>query len=96
MLHKFHSSCCLPNRNPPLRSTELRKSRESLESDQKPLDSDSTDSLGDYDDADPSKFNEDGSFIGVYNAKTGQAPSSVRASKRRAAAENAKAANTYV
>jgi len=37
-------------------------------SDEKPLESDS-DSLGEYEDQDPSKFNEDGSFIGQYTGR---------------------------
>jgi len=43
---------------------------ESLGSDEKPLESD-TDSLGEYEDQDPSKFNEDGSFIGQYTGRGG-------------------------
>lgn len=46
----------------------MNKSRGSLESEEKPLDSE-TDSLGEYEDPDPSKFNEDGSFIGQYGGK---------------------------
>ena len=47
-----------------------KKSQASLNSDEKPLDGDSeTDSLGEYEDPDPSKFNEDGSFIGQYGGK---------------------------
>ena len=42
----------------------------SLGSDEKPLDSES-DSLGEYEDQDPSKFNEDGSFIGQYTGRGG-------------------------
>jgi hypothetical protein len=45
-----------------------KKSRESLNSEEKPLESE-TDSLGEYEDPDPSKFNEDGSFIGQYGGK---------------------------
>ena len=44
------------------------QSQGSLDSDEKPLDSD-TDSLGEYEDQDASKFNEDGSFIGLYTGK---------------------------
>jgi len=47
---------------------ELPKSKVSLNSEEKPLDSE-TDSLGEYEDPDPSRFNEDGSFIGVYGGK---------------------------
>ena len=46
---------------------DLHKSKGSMESE-KPLDSE-TDSLGEYEDPDPSKFNEDGSFIGQYGGK---------------------------
>ena len=47
-----------------------KKSQVSLNSDEKPLDGGSdTDSLGEYEDPDPSKFNEDGSFIGQYGGK---------------------------
>ena len=49
-------------------SDDLNKSRGSLDSDEKPLDSE-TDSLGEYEDPDPAKFNEDGSFIGLYGGK---------------------------
>jgi len=42
----------------------------SLDDEEKPLESD-TDSLGDYEDQDPSKFNEDGSFIGQYTRRGG-------------------------
>jgi receptor-type tyrosine-protein phosphatase zeta len=44
------------------------RSQGSLDSDEKPMDSDS-DSLGEYEDQDASKFNEDGSFIGLYGGK---------------------------
>jgi len=40
----------------------------SVDDDEKPLESD-TDSLGEYEDQDPSKFNEDGSFIGQYTGR---------------------------
>jgi len=40
----------------------------SLDDDQKSLGSES-DSLGEYEDQDPSKFNEDGSFIGQYTKR---------------------------
>jgi len=42
----------------------------SQDSDEKPYDSES-DSLGEYEDQDPSKFNEDGSFIGQYTGHRG-------------------------
>ena len=45
----------------------------SLDDDEKPLDSES-DSLGEYEDQDPSKFNEDGSFIGQYTRRGQPAP----------------------
>ena len=44
----------------------------------KPLDSES-DSLGEYEDQDPSKFNEDGSFIGQYTGRAGGAGAGRRA-----------------
>ena len=43
----------------------------SMGSDEKPLESDESDSLGEYEDQDPSKFNEDGSFIGQYTRRGG-------------------------
>lgn len=47
--------------------------RVSLTDDVKPLESDEDSILGDYDDdAEMSKFNEEGSFIGVYMDKKGQ------------------------
>jgi len=46
----------------------LNKSKISVDSDEKPLESE-TDSLGEYEDPDPGKFNEDGSFIGQYGGK---------------------------
>ena len=48
-----------------------KKSQTSLNSEEKPLDSE-TDSLGEYEDPDPSKFNEDGSFIGQYGGKSNE------------------------
>jgi receptor-type tyrosine-protein phosphatase zeta len=46
------------------------RSQGSLDSDEKPLDSGSeTDSLGEYEDPEASKFNEDGSFIGLYSGQ---------------------------
>ena len=47
---------------------DLHKSQGSIDSEEKPLESE-TDSLGEYEDPDPSKFNEDGSFIGQYGGK---------------------------
>ena len=44
---------------------DYKKSQGSIESEQKPLESD-TDSMAEYDDPDTGKFNEDGSFIGQY------------------------------
>lgn len=44
---------------------EYKKSAGSLNSVDKPLGSE-TDSMAEYDQMDPSKFNEDGSFIGQY------------------------------
>lgn len=47
--------------------------RVSLTDEVKPLESDEDSMSGDYvDDADTSKFNEDGSFIGVYMGNKGQ------------------------
>ena len=46
-----------------------KKSQTSLNSEEKPLDSE-TDSLGEYEDPDPSKFNEDGSFTVSYTHLT--------------------------
>lgn len=46
----------------------LGRSQGSLDSDEKPMESDS-DSLEEYEDQDASKFNEDGSFIGQYTGK---------------------------
>jgi receptor-type tyrosine-protein phosphatase zeta len=45
----------------------------SLDSDDKPIDSE-TDSLGEYEDQDPMKFNEDGSFIGQYTRRNPSNP----------------------
>ena len=47
---------------------DYKKSAGSIESEDKPLESD-TDSMAEYDETDPSKFNEDGSFIGQYGGK---------------------------
>jgi receptor-type tyrosine-protein phosphatase zeta len=47
---------------------DYKKSQGSIDSEQKPLESD-TDSMAEYDDPDTGKFNEDGSFIGQYGGK---------------------------
>ena len=47
---------------------EYKKSAGSLESEDKPLESES-ESMAEYEDTDPMKFNEDGSFIGMYGGK---------------------------
>ena len=47
---------------------QKKKSRTSLNSEERPLESD-TDSMAEYYETDPSKFNEDGSFIGQYGGK---------------------------
>ncbi|ESN97948.1 hypothetical protein HELRODRAFT_177613 [Helobdella robusta] len=47
----------------------LKGIKGSLDSVEKPLEESETDSLGEYEDPDPSKFNEDGSFIGQYGGK---------------------------
>lgn len=48
---------------------EYKKSAGSLESERKPLEESDSDSMADYYETDPSKFNEDGSFIGQYGGK---------------------------
>ena len=48
---------------------DYKKSAGSLESESKPLEESDTDSMAEYDETDPSKFNEDGSFIGQYGGK---------------------------
>ena len=48
---------------------DFKKSAGSLESD-KPMGSSDEDSMAEYDQMDPSKFNEDGSFIGQYGGKS--------------------------
>jgi receptor-type tyrosine-protein phosphatase zeta len=53
--------------------SDIGRSQGSLDSDDKPIDSE-TDSLGEYEDQDPSKFNEDGSFIGQYTRRSGTNP----------------------
>ena len=47
---------------------EHKKSLGSIESEDKPLESD-MESLAEYYDLDNAKFNEEGSFIGMYGAK---------------------------
>ena len=58
---------------------DLGRSQGSLDSDEKPLDSE-TDSLGEYEDPEASKFNEDGSFIGLYSGQKSRQPKSSNAS----------------
>ena len=48
-----------------------------MDSVEKPLEESETDSLGEYEDPDPSKFNEDGSFIGQYGGKKKGGPEGV-------------------
>ncbi len=48
---------------------DYKKSAGSLESNPDSLPG-SEDSMAEYDDTDPNKFNEDGSFIGQYGGKT--------------------------
>ncbi len=48
---------------------EKKKSRTSLNSEERPLGESDTDSMAEYYETDPSKFNEDGSFIGQYGGK---------------------------
>jgi len=47
---------------------DIGRSQGSLDSEDKPLESSESDSLGEYEDPEVSKFNEDGSFIGLYGA----------------------------
>lgn len=47
---------------------DYKKSAGSINSDK--LSGGSDDSLAEYDNMDPSKFNEDGSFIGIYAGKS--------------------------
>jgi len=47
---------------------DIGRSQGSLDSEEKPLESSESDSLGEYEDPEVSKFNEDGSFIGLYGA----------------------------
>jgi len=46
---------------------DIGRSRGSLDSEEKPLESSESDSLGEYEDPEVSKFNEEGSFIGLYS-----------------------------
>lgn len=48
---------------------DIGRSQGSLDSEEKPLESSESDSLGEYEDPEVSKFNEDGSFIGLYGQK---------------------------
>jgi len=59
--------CCLC-------SPDIGRSQGSLDSDEKPLESSESDSLGEYEDPEVSKFNEDGSFIGLYGQKNRPPP----------------------
>ena len=51
---------------------DIGRSRGSLDSEEKPLESSESDSLGEYEDPEVSKFNEDGSFIGLYGGQKPQ------------------------
>jgi len=55
---------------------DIGRSHGSLDSDEKPLESSESDSLGEYEDPEVSKFNEDGSFIGLYGGQKGRPPPS--------------------
>ncbi len=48
---------------------EYKKSVGSINDETKPLGESDSDSMAEYDETDPSKFNEDGSFIGQYGGK---------------------------
>jgi len=48
---------------------DIGRSTGSLDSEEKPLESSESDSLGEYEDPEVSKFNEDGSFIGLYGGQ---------------------------
>ena len=50
-------------------TVDIKKSSTSIDSNEKDADDSDMDSLGEYADPDPSKFNEDGSFIGQYGNK---------------------------
>ncbi len=49
---------------------DYKKSAGSINDEAKPLGESDSDSMAEYDQMDPSKFNEDGSFIGQYGGKT--------------------------
>ena len=49
---------------------DYKKSLNSLERNPDSLRGSDVDSMAEYDDTDPGKFNEDGSFIGQYGGKT--------------------------
>ena len=53
---------------------DIGRSQGSLDSEEKPLESSESDSLGEYEDPEVSKFNEDGSFIGLYGAQKSRPP----------------------
>ena len=53
---------------------DVGRSSGSLDSDEKPLESSESDSLGEYEDPEVSKFNEDGSFIGLYGDQKQRPP----------------------
>ncbi|ELT99433.1 hypothetical protein CAPTEDRAFT_120325, partial [Capitella teleta] len=67
---------------------DYKKSQGSIDSEQKPLESD-TDSMAEYDDPDAGKFNEDGSFIGQYGGKK-------RGSQKENDVKNQSALSTFV
>ena len=48
---------------------DYKKSAGSINDETKPLGESDSDSMAEYDETDPSKFNEDGSFIGQYGGK---------------------------
>jgi len=53
---------------------DIGRSRGSLDSEEKPLESSESDSLGEYENPELSKFNEDGSFIGLYGGQKNKPP----------------------
>ena len=53
---------------------DIGRSQGSLDSDEKPLESSEEDSLGEYENPELSKFNEDGSFIGLYGGGKNKPP----------------------
>ena len=59
---------------------DLSRSQGSLDSEEKPLESSESDSLGEYEDPEASKFNEDGSFIGLYGAQKNRPPAAPQSS----------------